>query len=155
MFLERLPNSRGKFKCSYCGNIFETQITYIVSGHTSSCGCIKSKGEEKISKILVSLNIPFKKEKYFKDCKNPKTNTYLYFDFYLPQYNCLIEYDGEQHYIARGWNNELKVKDTQYRDSIKNKYCKDNNIKLIRIPYWDFEKINSNYLFEKIAQLTG
>ena len=63
----------------------------------------------------------------------------------------LLEADGEQHYTPEYYvtfNNEEerleKFKKRQKLDNIKNQYCKDNNIKLIRIPYWEFK--NSNYL---------
>lgn len=71
-----------------------------MSGKTQSCGCLVSKGEEKINFILQELKIKFNTQKTFNDCINPKTNTKLRFDFYLPDYNCCIEYDGKQHYIS-------------------------------------------------------
>lgn len=108
------------------------------TGNTRGCGCIKkSSGEDKICSLLQELGITFNTEKTFEDCRNPKTNGLLRFDFYLPDYNICIEYDGEFHYKARnvGWDTEEKLKSTQYRDNIKTQFCKDNNIKLIRIPY--------------------
>lgn len=71
------------------------------------------------------------------------------FDFYLPDYNLFIEYDGEQHYMPinfGGWNEEelqLKFEKTQYYDKLKNQYCEDNNIGLLRIPYWEKENIKT------------
>ena len=66
----------------------------------------------------------------------------LPFDFYLPQYNCCIEYDGKQHYLYGGFGNDLlELMNIKYRDNIKTNYCQQNNIKLIRIPYWDFDNI--------------
>ena len=74
-----------------------------------------------------------KKKKTFKGCKSKKL---LQFDFYLPKYNILIEYDGIQHYKPVGFfGGKKEFKETQMRDNIKNKYCKDNNINLIRIRY--------------------
>ena len=56
----------------------------------------------------------------------------------------MIEYDGEQHYKAIDcWGGEKALKRCQKRDEIKNKYCKKNGITLIRIPYWDFENIET------------
>ena len=79
------------------------------------------------------------------------------FDFYLPDYNTCIEYDGEQHFHTP--NNKTstyftkeKIDEIQYRDSIKNQYCKDNNIKLIRIPYTDYNLLNEKYLLDKINE---
>ena len=80
---------------------------------------------------------------------NSASGHWLYFDFYLPDYNCCIEYDGEQHYISTGYyGGKEKLNRNQENDNIKNNYCKEHNIKLIRIPYWDFEKnkINIEYI---------
>lgn len=63
------------------------------------------------------------------------------FDFLLVNKNICIEYDGEQHYHVQ-FNKTLSELENQHRiDDIKTKYCKDKNIKLIRIPYWDFKNI--------------
>ena len=97
-------------------------------------------------------NIIFDTQYWFNDCINPQTNCKLLFDFYLPSYQCLIEYDGEQHfkYTNQGWNNKDHFEQVQYRDEIKNQYCKEKGIKLIRIPYWDYDKIDIEYLLNKI-----
>ena len=71
------------------------------------------------------------------------------FDFYLPKYNLFIEYDGEQHYHPVGYfkndeeRNILSLQRTQARDKIKNKYCEDNNINLLRIPFWEKKNIET------------
>lgn len=110
-------------------------------GKTISCGCISSKGEEKISLLLSENNIPFEKEKTFPTCINPKTGALLRFDFYVNN-KYLIEFDGKQHFNSYGgWSTEDKVKDLQYRDEIKNEWCKINNIPLIRINYKNINKI--------------
>lgn len=134
-----------KCKCE-CGNITTATAGDLISGKKVSCGCLKSKGERLVSTCLKSMKILFETQKSFNDCKNPKTGHILYFDFYLPDYNCCIEYDGKQHYIDN--NHWESLKNIQYRDNIKNQYCKDNNIKLIRIPYTDYNKINTDYLWE-------
>lgn len=108
-------------------------------GRSCSCGCanIKSYGELCISKILEENNINYKKEQIFDDCINPKTNKPLRFDFYINnQY--LIEYDGRQHFQVEenGYvQTEEELKDLQFRDNIKNQYCQEHHIPLIRIPY--------------------
>ena len=114
-------------------------------GRESGCGrCSSSKGEEKLSKILFHLGMVFESEKRFSDCRYKNT---LPFDFYLPSYNLCIEYHGPQHYnpvdfAGRGveWAKE-EFKKNKKRDKIKVKYCKDNNIPLLIIPYWDFDNI--------------
>lgn len=132
-------------KCD-CGNIIQTRIHNLTDGSTQSCGCIKSRGEAKIQQILTNNNIQYIKQKSFPTCINPITNKPFYFDFYLPDYNLLIEYDGEQHFSFKdtGWNNEENFKKTQYRDNLKNQWCLNNNIKLNRIPYSEYNNLDLN-----------
>jgi len=108
----------------------------------SGCGCPKcnsSKGEVKISDTLKSLGIKFVQQKTFKECrfKNP-----LKFDFYIPKYNMCIEYDGRQHFepidLFEGEEGFVK---TQKRDVIKNKFCQENGIRLLRIPCTEKDNI--------------
>lgn len=63
------------------------------------------------------------------------------FDFYLPMYNMAIEYDGEFHYRQIPGFNDLPSQ--QHRDEIKTQYCEENDIILLRIPYWDKDNIES------------
>ena len=103
------------------------------SGNTQSCGCSKlSHGEMKIKSLLEEYNIPFEQEKSFPDCVNPSTNRLLRFDFFVNnQY--LIEFDGKQHYEqSPNWE---PLENIQRRDRIKDAWCKEHNITLIRIPY--------------------
>lgn len=98
-----------------------------------------SKGEEKIKEILIKYNIKFNQQYLFNDCRNTRP---LPFDFYLLQYNITIEYDGRQHYKLDCFNmNLLDLMNLKYNDNKKTQYCNNNNIKLIRIPYWDFNNI--------------
>lgn len=98
-------------------------------------GCM-SLGEKYIYGILSKHNILFFTQYSFENCINPKTNCNLYFDFYIPKYNCCIEYDGKQHFEpVKFFGGEDFFKETQYRDEIKNQYCLKNNINLIRIKY--------------------
>ena len=129
-----------------CGNIIQTRIHNLTDGSTQSCGCIKSRGEAKIQEILLENNINFIKQKTFPTCYNPETNNPFFFDFYLPDYNLLIEYDGEQHFSFKkdtySWNNEENFQKTKKHDELKNNWCKENNIKLIRIPYTEYNNLN-------------
>ena len=135
------------FRCD-CGNEKDIPLSRVLSGQTNSCGCyLKSKGEYRIEEILNHLSISYKNQKTFENCRNPRTKALLYFDFYLPDHNCCIEYDGRQHFcdINVGWEKE-KIEVRQFRDKIKNQYCKKNKIKLIRIPYWDYKNLSEEYL---------
>ena len=133
-----------KCQCD-CGNICFVAANKLTTGRTQSCGCIgRSRGERKISDILKILKIKFIAQYRFNDCRDTLP---LPFDFYLPDYNCCIEYDGEQHFHPTGARfTTERVKDIQKKDAIKNQYCSDNNINLIRIPYYDYNKINKEYL---------
>ena len=102
-------------------------------------------------------NIDFIKEKKFDGCLDVGC---LKFDFYLPKLNICIEYDGIHHFkpIER-FGGVLELSKVKVRDSIKDKYCFDKNIELIRISYLDKEnidriletKINKMYIsYEKL-----
>lgn len=113
--------------------------------------CNESHGEKIIKEFLERNKIIFEKEKRFDNCKNNKK---MPFDFYLPIENILIEYDGKQHYEPvnfRGCSDEQAQKtylDSKQNDKLKNKYCVDNNIQLIRIPYIikNIEEYLKNYI---------
>lgn len=120
-----------------CGNFTEVPVGQLTRGHTLSCGCRhQSKWEMFIANFLTSLNIEFIQQKKFDDCMNKKGTDMLPFDFYLPLYNLLIEYDGEHHFQpVKGWGGEEKFKSTKENDEVKNNYCKQHNITLLRLPY--------------------
>lgn len=133
------------YKCLCdCGNTCIKQRNNLLTGHTSSCGCLLSKGEEKINYLLNLNNIQYIQQATFDTCLITKNNNFskAKFDFYINnQY--LIEYDGEQHFHAKktGWATPENFEKTQQRDKIKNQWCKDNNIPLIRIPYTHYDDL--------------
>lgn len=100
--------------------------------------CKKSNGELKIRNWLENKNIEYEINKTFKTCRNIKV---LPFDFYLPEHNLLIEYDGEQHMRPKNFGGiskekaDEKFKKQQLRDKIKNDFSINEKIKLIRISY--------------------
>ena len=117
--------------------------------------CKASKGEKEVSKILKEFNINYQEQHKFDDCICVRP---LPFDFYISEFNLCIEYDGHFHYepvrfrkkneteyeIAKSQKiAEERLKETQRRDKIKTDYCRKNGIKLIRIPYWEFDNIES------------
>lgn len=98
--------------------------------------CNESKGERIISNLLKENNIIFIRQKSFKDCKNPKTSRLLKFDFFIPIFNLCIEYDGKQHFFPiKRYGGEIGFQKTKFRDAIKDEYCLNNKIKLLRIKF--------------------
>lgn len=112
----------------------------LVFGHTQSCGCVQSFGELKIKELLRKNNIKYLSNYTFKDCLSDK-NRKLKYDFAifdnLNNLKYLIEFDGVQHFICqnRGWATLELFEGQQKRDRIKDKYCFENKIPIIRIPY--------------------
>ena len=119
--------------CPVHKEFFQKPVIHIMD---SGCPkCKRSKGEEKIEKYLIENNIIFEYQKKFKDCKDKQE---LPFDFYLPELNTCIEFDGELHFKSyEHFGGDKKLKYYQQHDKMKDKYCKNNNIKLLRIKYND------------------
>ena len=143
--LETYINSTTKIlvKCTICGHEWNAMPSNLLNN--GGCPkCNESKGEKSISSFLDKHNIKYKRGKRFHNCRNKLP---LPFDFYLPAYNICIEYDGQQHYkpiqfkrmsLEKAEKQFLKTKEC---DEIKTNYCSDNNIKLIRIPYWEKKNV--------------
>ena len=130
-------------KCD-CGNpqLESVNGVRLRNGSKTQCSlCMpRSRGEEQIKKILLENNIPFIQEKTFEDCRFPESNRKARFDFYVNN-SYIIEFDGRQHIepTSGDCSNWWSLDYVQSHDAIKNQYCADNNIPLIRIPY---SKIN-------------
>lgn len=153
--IEKLSESnkfkRILYRCQCdCGSETIVPSSSLVNGSVCSCGCLVSKYNAQIQKILIDHNISFIPE-YPILIEGHK----LRFDFYLKDYNLVIEYDGEQHYYPINfghWDettlNERFVQIQRY-DQLKNNYCKEHKINLLRIPYWEnnnIEQIIYNHL---------
>ena len=127
---QKIKNSTSiiKIYCEKCNEFFSQRI----SDHLYGCGCPNCKishGEKIIKNYLIEKNINYEQQKKFKNCRNKLP---LPFDFYLPEKNLCIEFDGEQHFKQiHNWD----LKKTIEHDIIKNNYCKANNIKLLRIKF--------------------
>ena len=136
-----------------CGNEIEVPSYRLPT--IQSCGCLQSKAEYKINQIFTSQNIPFETQKTFSTCKI--NEALLRFDFYLPNENILIEYDGIQHFqcTGTGWDTQEKLKKTQRYDDFKNNWCKENHIPLIRIPYTQFNNLSWTFLQTLIKEASN
>ena len=141
--ISRSENKNTKWICQCdCGNITEVEGTSLKQGLTQSCGCLKSKGEKKIIQLLLDNNILFEYQKTFDTCIFSNTKKRARFDFYVNS-SYIIEYDGEQHYryTNNGWCSQENFEALQLRDKEKNQWCWENRIPLIRIPYFELERL--------------
>lgn len=108
----------------------------------SSCpSCKESKGEKMVSKFLSDNNIKYIKEMRI-DKLDSSNKTNLRFDFYIEIFNLIIEYDGIQHYeVVEYFGGIESLLKTKHNDKLKNIFCKNNKINLLRIPYTEFNNI--------------
>lgn len=153
-------NSKGDryFECQcQCGNIVNVRLGHLLGlnhSQTISCGCHKkSAGELKIMQILEENQINFQNQYRIKEF-----NISAPFDFALFDKNNhllgLIEYDGAQHFNpVNFFGGEEQFKKQVERDEKKNQWCKENQIKLIRINYKDYNKINFDYIKEFFPEI--
>jgi protein-arginine kinase activator protein McsA len=122
-----------KIICKKCNKEFEQLPRSHIYGKSGCPYCKISHGERQILMLLKSLDIVYKQQHRFNNCRGKIKP--LPFDFYLPKYNLCIEYDGKQHSDKESlYFNEEIIKN----DNIKTEFCKNNNITLIRISYKDF-----------------
>lgn len=149
-------NVKFKILCNTCKNFFfQTPKNHI----TDKCGCPfcnESKGERRVRYFLQQNNIFFIKQHTFENCKNVKS---LKFDFYLPHLNKIIEYDGEGHYFAIFGttieDKQFNLKNIKRNDKIKDEFTVVENISMLRIPYWDIDRIDeilTEYLLDHIIE---
>lgn len=142
-------NKKIKIKHDECGTEFYIRpASYLKNGKNCPSCSPKSIGELKTKQVLNDLNIKYIEQKRFDDCKDKGT---LPFDFYLPDKNICIEYQGIQHYqpiMEFGGDNAFK--ECIKRDKIKKRYCINNGILLIEIPYWEKENIR-DIIVEKVC----
>lgn len=120
--------------------------------------CNESRGERQVRQWLEKHNIKYQYQKTFDDCRDIRV---LPFDFYIPEHNVCIEYDGEQHFRPvkfDGKNDEFATRQfekTRYHDQLKTKYCNVHNIHLLRIPYFKNieEELNNFYSFNIVTSM--
>lgn len=158
--LSEYKNSSAKIEIQ-CNKGHRYSSTYIQFKSGNRCArCNISKGEKRIERYLKDNGIDFCQQHRFENCKDAQK---LPFDFYLEKFNLLIEYDGEQHYrpvdfAGKGeeWASH-NFETVKRHDEIKNQFCKDNSIDLLRIPYWEIDNIENIIeitLKEKLQRLS-
>jgi hypothetical protein len=105
--------------------------------------CSESHGETAVARWLDCHNLKYEKEKTFIGCVNPSTGHRLRFDFYLPDVNMCIEFDGAQHFHEVKYKKfEGSFRELRMRDGLKDSFCDSNHIPLVRIPYTHLGKID-------------
>lgn len=132
--------------CPKCGNEFEFQWGNLVSNNSNICpSCSKSESKYKyiVENYLKRIGVNYIREKRFSWCRNKRE---LPFDFYLPDYNMIIEVHGIQHYEETYFFN-VGLQDQQNIDKYKKECCLNNGLKYIEIPYWE---INESGNFKNI-----
>lgn len=140
-----------------CGNHRTVCGTCLRDGTITACEfcSAKSRGEQRIHELLVDLGISHQTQ-YVMDELRGRNGRRLPFDFAVFCDNevlCLIEYQGTQHYIEVPYfRNAESLARRQQTDEKRRQFCRDNNIRLIEIPYWDYDRLNTEYLFELLFQ---
>lgn len=139
-------NTKIDIICKKHGSFLQTPKSHLRGDGCPKC--ISSKGERKISSLLNNNNINYIIQKKYNDCLSNEGNK-LRFDFYLPEKNICIEYDGEQHFRPIEYFGGMdRFNKQKLNDNIKDNYCLDNNIKLIRIPFNKYNDIEYILLSE-------
>ncbi|MGE7649203.1 hypothetical protein ACQKM1_15665 [Peribacillus frigoritolerans] len=139
-------NSILTFKNTKCGHVFKKVVVDMINPYrrmVNNCPrCVGSKGEIRIEEFLMNIGVNYTAEYTFDNCRNVNP---LPFDFAILKDDVvimLIEYDGKEHFESvEYFGGERKYKMRKRNDQIKDNYCQEKGIKLIRIPYWDFENI--------------
>jgi len=130
-------NQKVHIICPKHGEFWQTPNNHI-DCRNSCPKCKESRGETAVRTFLESNDIKFKTNYSINGCKRRRK---LLFDFYLPEHNIYIEFDGKQHYVPFYLFSKSSFFMTQESDKIKNKFCSENNVELIRIPFWKIKNI--------------
>ena len=128
-----------------CGNIVYVNTNCLTQNNTQSCGCSFSKGEYRIQEYFNKKNITFVKQKSFDDLRGIN-NGKLRYDFFVPMYNVLIEFQGKQHYEIVDFSGDIDISQHNYicqqeHDRRKREYAESNGYNLLEIPYYDYDNI--------------
>jgi len=119
---------------------WKTAICNRINGHTGCPVCRSSHGEKYILDVLLDLELMYIREQTFSDCKY---KALLRFDFYLPDFNLCIEFDGIQHFEPVSFfGGKIGYELIRIKDKIKDQYCLKHGLRLIRIPYYNFNRID-------------
>jgi len=151
--------------CKECSHEWYVSINSRVSNNTGCPECNKPKGEKRCKEVFINKGLIEILQEEFDNLSNKYNNKYfipqktfedlvglggglLSYDFYIPQYNLLIEYQGEYHdqIILKYKDEPIKLAEDRLEkqkehDRRKKKYAENHKIKLLEVWYWDFENI--------------
>lgn len=135
-------NTKIKMRHNICNYEYEVAPNHFLGDNSRCPKYNESKGEKAITQWLDCNQIKYKRQKRFIDCLDKYTLPFDFAIFHENKLFCLVEYDGRQHFEPVDlWGGDENLKGTQRRDRIKNNYCNNKNIPLLRIPYWEFDNI--------------
>lgn len=137
------------FACMECGKEYKAtwgQVTTTQRYRCEHCSKVQSKYECFVEQYLIECGVYYIKQKRYDDCRNIRA---LPFDFYLPDYNYIIEVHGQQHYYENDIFPE-SLEHRQYIDKIKEEYCHNNNIGFVAIPFWLIVNTNKTERYKEI-----
>ena len=143
--LEKDNQGNVKFLCECeCGEFTSVRGNSLISENTQSCGKCSSIsiGENKIKQLLEDNGIYYEYQKTFKNCRYEDTNSLVRFDFVVDE-KYIIEFDVRQHfeYDRSGWNSKENFEKTKERDAFRDKWCRENGLPIIRIPYTKLKEL--------------
>lgn len=140
-------HARWLCRCELCGRTESVASNMLLRYGKDRCRlcCGLTLGEQRIMELLDENNIPYVHDKPYLDCKNPETGMVLRFDFRITnnsECDYIIEFDGEQHFKdVNMWGNSDTLKDRLWRDAVKNMWCAERGVPIIRIPYTRLKKL--------------
>lgn len=144
------------FVCSCCGNVFDATFDAVKHNGRVLCDkCSKNMSnlEYKVKTYLEEKGIKYIPQKRFPKCKLKRS---LPFDFYLVDYNYVIEVNGQQHYYenAEFFHSERTFQEQQKVDQYKKQFCIDNNIGYLELSFWSINNPSQTYK-KKIDEITN
>ena len=136
--LVEYKNAKTKVKiiCPIDGEFLVSPEKHIEGKGCPTCQGHRSQREQFIFNILSKSDFYFEEQKTFPDLYLTRKCYKLKYDFWIPEKNLLLEYDGPHHFEVTHGGDFETLFDIQHRDKVKNHYAKDNGIHLTRIPYW-------------------
>lgn len=144
-----------RYKCQCkCGNEILALANTLRNHDVESCGCmIRSRGEEFVRDWLGEHHIAYDLHKSFPDCLSDKGYR-LSFDFWIPDYQALIECNGIQHYKSIDFfGGDERLLDQQRHDALKAEYAKSKGYSYLVLNCSNSRNLNTDKFSEYLNKL--